>query len=398
MFDNAHFKISHNGLKTIVCPFYLGRQGGFSPLIRISLFTFHRAVFLGLLVLISELSCKMHEKSADTTIVLSEFIYDTAPFPQCHASTIAETPNGIVAGLFGGTKEKNKDVEIWFSRKIGRKWTDLVSVANGVRKDGSRHPCWNPVLYQVPGGELILFYKVGPNPQEWWGEMKMSGDHGVTWSECEKLPNGGIGPVKNKPVLLSDGSLLCPSSTEHDGWRVHFESTKNWGATWHVFEPIDDGKTYNAIQPSILFHGGEKLQILCRSREDAILTSWSEDNGKTWSRLKPSGLPNPNSGTDAVTLKDGRHLLVYNHTKSVKGKFSGPRSPLNVAISNDGINWSAVMELENTPGEFSYPAVIQSADGLVHITYTWKREKIKHVVLDLTKFQVKPILDGLWPN
>ncbi len=359
---------------------------------------FNKTFFLAGFLLLNTFACKRSENSIETPIVLSEFVYETAPFRECHASTIAETLNGLVVALFGGTKEKNKDVEIWLSRRIDRKWTDLVSVANGVQKDGSRHPCWNPVLYQIPQSELILFFKVGPSPREWWGEMKMSSDHGVTWSESKKLLNGGIGPVKNKPILLSDGSLLCPSSTEHDGWRVHFESTKNWGATWHVSEPINDGKTYNAIQPSILFHGGEKLQILCRSREDAILTSWSEDNGETWSGLKPSGLPNPNSGTDAVTLKDGRHLLVYNHTKSIKGKFSGPRSPLNVAISNDGINWSAVMELENTRGEFSYPAVIQSADGLVHITYTWKREKVRHVVLDPTKFRVIQIITGQWPN
>jgi predicted neuraminidase len=105
-----------------------------------------------------------------------------------------------------------------------------------------------------------------------------------------------------------------------------------------------------------------------------------------------TSLPNPNSGLDAVTLKDGRHLLVYNHTRS-------GRSPLNVAISPNGREWSATLVLENEPGqEFSYPAVIQSGDGLVHITYTWKRRRIKHATLDPAKFELRKMTDGDWPR
>ena len=357
-----------------------------------------KTILLCLSLFLHWFSCIQELNPVNNSVVLSEFVYEQATFPECHASTIAETPHGLVVALFGGTKEKNNDVEIWVGRKTNGKWSDLVSVANGIQIDGSRLPCWNPVLYQIPEGDLILFYKVGPNPREWWGETKTSSDYGETWSEAKRLPNGGVGPVKNKPVRLEDGTLLCPSSSEHKGWRVHFESTIDNGRTWSVGQPINDGKTYNAIQPSILFHDKGMLQILCRSREDFILTSWSNDNGKTWSNLEPSVLSNPNSGTDAITLKDGRHLLVYNHTKSVKGKFGGPRSPLNVALSDDGVNWQAVMEIENTPGEFSYPAVIQSEDGLVHITYTWKRQRVKHVVLDPSNFETKPIVNGEWPQ
>ena len=89
-------------------------------------------------------------------------------------------------------------------------------------------------------------------------------------------------------------------------------------------------------------------------------------------------LPNPSAGTDAVTLRDGRHLLVYNHTAE-------GRTPLNVAVSKDGRTWEPALTLEQEPGEYSYPAIIQTADGRVHITYTWKRQRIKHVVLDLER-------------
>ena len=120
-----------------------------------------------------------------------------------------------------------------------------------------------------------------------------------------------------------------------------------------------------------------------------IAQTWSYDSGKTWRDLTPASLPNPNSGIDAVTLRDGRFLLVYNHTEIEKGKWGGPRTPLNVAISNDGLSWKQVLTLENKPGEYSYPAVIQSPDDFVHITYTYKRESIKHVVINPEKIIYK---------
>lgn len=337
-------------------------------------------------------------KAQKEGILLEEFVFTEAPFKECHASTIAKTPEGLVISWFGGTKEKNKDVEIWISRKVGDSWTKPVSVANGIQNEDLRYPCWNPVLFQVPDGPLQLYYKVGPSPREWWGLMMESNDHGKTWETPVKLPEAVLGPIKNKPVLLSDGTLISPTSTEHDGWRIHFEYSKDLGKTWTKGDPINDGKEYNAIQPSILIHKDGKLQIMARSKESVVLTSWSEDNGKTWSDLKPSGLPNPNSGTDAETLKDGSFIIVYNHIGKKPNQWGGKRSPLNVAVSEDGVKWEAALVLEDQQGEFSYPSVIQSADGLVHIVYTWKRDRIKHVKVDPGKFQTKPIVNSNWPD
>jgi len=332
-------------------------------------------------------------------IVVDEFIYNIAPYPECHASTIAETPEGLVAAWFGGTKERNPDVGIWVSRLENGKWTPSVEVANGIQNEKLRYPTWNPVLYQVPGGDLMLFYKVGPSPSAWWGMLTRSADNGKTWSNPETLPNGNIGPVKNKPVLLKNGTLICPSSTEgSNGWRVHFEYTNDFGKTWTRSEVINDGKTVNAIQPSVLVYPGGKLQILCRSRNRAIMESWSYDSGKTWSEMKASNLPNNNSGTDAVTLADGRQLLVYNHVLPPDGEEKGARTPLHVAISDDGINWYAALILEDSPvSQYSYPSVIQTSDGMVHIVFTWRRERIKHVVADPSKFVLKKIENGQWP-
>lgn len=316
-------------------------------------------------------------------LVMQEFIYDQASFPACHASTIAETPEGLVCAFFGGTAEKNPDVEIWLSRNEGDGWSAPVSVADGVQDNSKRLPCWNPVLFQTKPGTLLLFYKVGPNPSEWWGMMKVSHDHGKSWSKASRLPDGFVGPVKNKPFLLSDGTLLCPASTEHDGWQVQMEWTPDLGKTWHRTGPLNDGREIGAIQPSVLQYG-DRLQILCRSRQGKIVEAWSDDNGRSWSKVTPTSLPNPNSGTDAVTLKDGRALLVYNPTQ--KG-----RSPLHVAISEDGKHWKTGLVLEDQKGEYSYPAVIQTSDGKVHITYTWKRELVKHVVIDPAQLELKEI-------
>lgn len=317
-------------------------------------------------------------------ILENEFIYEESTFPSCHASTIEKIPGGVIAAWFGGTAEKDPDVEIYMSRKLnGEEWSTPVSVANGIQHDDKRYPCWNPVLFRYPDGPLLLFYKVGPNPDEWWGELICSYDDGLTWSESRRLPEDILGPIKNKPILLENGDLICPSSAEQDGWRVHFEISSDTGKTWKLIGPINDAKKYDVIQPSILQYGDGKLQILCRSRQSAIITSWSDDNGLTWSPLEMTGLPNPNSGTDAVTLSNGIQLLVYNPTEIRPGQWGGPRTPLSVAVSKNGMEWKEVCVLEDARGEYSYPAVIQDSEGFIHITYTWKRQKIKYVKLSI---------------
>ncbi|HEX6960865.1 MAG TPA: exo-alpha-sialidase [Lacipirellula sp.] len=325
-------------------------------------------------------------------VILAEFIYESAPFPSCHASTIAEVDGDLVAAWFGGTRERHPDVGIWLARKPkgADRWTTPVEVANGVHED-ERYPTWNPVLFQPRGGPLMLFYKVGPTPRDWWGMVMTSSDGGQTWSEAKRLPEGILGPVKNKPVQLPSGDILSPTSTEHEGWRVHFERSTDGGKTWKATPPVNDPAVIRAIQPSILQHGDGRLQAVGRTKSSGVFQIWSTDNGQTWGEMTTTGLPNPSAGTDAVTLADGRHLLVYNHAPE-------GRSPLNVAVSSDGKTWNAALVLEDQPeSEFSYPAVIQTSDGLIHITYTWKRQRIKHVVIDPAHLKSVPIREGRWP-
>lgn len=331
--------------------------------------------------------------------ISGELLYplDDKPTPECHASTIAETEHGLVVAFFAGTHEKNPDVGIRISKLVDGAWTRPKEVVNGVQNDSLRYPTWNPVLFQPKEGPLMLFYKVGPDPRTWWGMLMTSDDGGETWSQPKKLGTDEkighlLGPIKNKPVQLTNGTIISPSSLEYDlenddvDWMVHFEISKDNGKTWEVVGPINDGKEFDAIQPSILTYPDGKLQVLCRTRQDVISQSWSDDNGKTWSKMTATNLPNPNSGTDAVTLNDGRHLLIYNHTTK-KGEEPNNRNMLNLAISDNGLDWTPIMTFETKTAKagYSYPAIIQSSDGLVHITYTYLRQSVKHLVIDPSK-------------
>lgn len=326
-----------------------------------------------------------------TPVELSEYIFETSPFPSCHASTIAHTGKSLVAAWFGGIREFDPGVGIWVSRRENNLWCPPQEVANGLQYVTNtgyihRYACWNPVLFQIPDGPLWLFYKVGKSPQTWWGMLMKSNDAGKTWSQPVRLPEGIDGPVKNKPVQLSNGDILCPTSTEETmatGWKVHFERTRDQGASWVRTNAVNDGIAFGAIQPSILVHGNGRLQAIGRTQlAKRLFSVWSEDGGDTWGEMSLLDIPNPDSGTDAVSLKDGRHALIYNHDATHK------RQPLNLAISHNGIEWKSVLELEplgNGTDEFSYPSIIQGNDGLLHMTYTWKRQRIKYVAVDPAK-------------
>lgn len=305
------------------------------------------------------------------------FIFEKAPFPECHASTIVETEDGFLAAWFGGTREGDKDVCIYTSAKEDEdRWGIPVKVADGIVNDTLQYPCWNPVLYKRDNGDIILYYKIGPNPREWWGMYKISIDDGKSWSEPIKIPDNMLGPIKNKPVRLSDGTMMYPTSIETmEMWNIYVETSDQDLKNWRKI--AIDNNNFNAIQPTILLHKNNRIQMLCRSKEKKILETWSKDMGETWTSVTATSLPNNNSGIDAVTCSNGLHLLVYNPI--TKG-----RNKLSLAGSYDGKIWEDLMILENqTEGEFSYPAIIQSRDGTIHITYTYNRNTIKYVHLKI---------------
>lgn len=358
----------------------------------------------------------------DKAVVADEFLYTKASFPECHSATIAETTKGdLVATYFGGTKERNPDVCIWISRKPkgSNEWLAPQLVADGVFKTGSeearlaglsgldstttaadkgpildpkirknpagyqRKACWNPVVYQVPGGELQIYFKIGSNVADWTGWMIRSKDGGKTWSRREPLKEDYLGPVKNKPIM-SKGRLIAPTSIEKGGWRLYFEYSDDMGKTWQRTDYVEADKGVLAIQPSIMTLKDGRLAAVARTRSEHIGITYSSDNGLTWSKLQLIDTPNNNSGLDAVTLKDGTHVLICNDRpipKGIKGG-KGLRTPVSVMKSDDGQNWTHWITLEDSPiSQYSYPSIIQTSDGHLHCIYTWRRQRIKHVEL-----------------
>ncbi len=321
------------------------------------------------------------------TVDESMFLYDTASFPSCHASTILETKRGtLLAAYFGGQYEGSPDVKIWLSRRNkGHKAWQQQMVANG---EGTA--CYNPVLTQLPDGTIILFYKIGKNVQAWTGWYKTSTDDGITWSAPHALPHGFLGPIKDKPIV-TDRYLLCPSSKEKDHWRVHFELFDLSTHQWSYVGPLQAEQSIPTmdrpggapqpiicIQPTIITLPDGTLQALCRTKNSALATTYSADKGRSWTPVTLTDIPNNNSGVDAVTLHDGRHVLVYNDIAAKDGEDMAARNRLSLALfSPDMTQMLQTFTLEDTAeGEYSYPAIVEAADHSLLITYTWHREKI----------------------
>lgn len=327
------------------------------------------------------------------------------PFASSHASTIVELNDGsLMAAWFGGSDEGARDVAIWSSRTISgsqQAWSPPTELAFEPST-----PCWNPVLFHSNDGRLWLYYKFGSSPSTWRAARKYSDDDGKTWSPVEHLPPGLIGPVRAKPLVLPDGVIVSGSSTETDrSWTAWIERSTNDGKTWTRIGPMvpsdDAGKpaakdqnatntslipqtkqkqTTGIIQPSVVSLGGKHLRFYARSTTNIghIVVADSVDIGVNWTAPRLLDLPNPNSGIDAVALKDGRVVLVFNNSATT-------RTPLNIAVSRDGEHFTVFETLEDQPGEFSYPAVIQSRGGDLYLTYTWNRRSIAFVRIPLAQ-------------
>jgi alpha-L-rhamnosidase len=399
-------------------------------------------------------------------ILKDEFLYERTFFPEAHASTIVETKKGdLVAAYFGGTHEKDPDVCIYVNikKKGSNEWTAPILAADGVldlsdsrikyaglsgmneettsaeagpvktlsEKKGfitydyttkkshislpttlKRKSCWNPVLFEMPNGELWLFFKIGSSVGDWTGWLAKSKDGGKTWSDKEPLGYDAegrayLGPIKNKPELINN-RLLCPSSTEKNGWRFHMEildlsdglwkngkAVKDLNWKWIPVESTEATKTddmkkhpIDCIQPSILKLKDGRLQVLMRTHNARLATSFSSDNGDTWTPVTLSEVVNNQSGTDAVTLSDGRHALIYNNFETLPMTPKGVRTPCSIALSDDGEHWYHALTLEDSPiDQYSYPAIIQGRDGKLHCVYTWRRQRVSYKEIDLSKLK-----------
>ena len=323
-----------------------------------------------------------------------------------HASTVLPLPDGrALAAWFGGSRESHADVGIWLAEKDGARFAAPRPVA------ASLEPHWNPVLYQLPEGRILLFYKVGYPIPDWRTMVMASEDGGKSWSAPRELVpgdvSGGRGPVRSKPIRLNSGRILAPASVERGLWRCFIDYSDDDGRTWtksNLIEAqgtarLDEGlrlwqrKELEARRQGLPFDAGQRpaeyahgrgviqptlwedragIHALMRSGEGSVYRSDSPD-GAVWCEAYPIDLPNNNSGIDLTRLGNGLLLLAYNPV----GENFGLRSPLSLALSRDGLRWERLCDLEAEPGEFSYPAIV-SRGNHVWLTYTWKRENIAY--------------------
>lgn len=311
---------------------------------------------------------------------IQEFVFGRNPgFEQCHASTLVQLKDGtVVAAWFAGKHEKADDVGIWLSRRVKGKWTPPARVAK-IRQD----PHWNPVLFESPSGKLILYFKVGKEIPAWETWVQTSTDGGRSWSKATELvagDHGGRGPVKNKPILLSDGSWLAGASHEgkegdHPFVDRSTDGGKTWVATPHL--PLGDASLQGVrlIQPTLWESAPGQVHMLLRSSCGYICRSDSKDYGRSWSPVYKTDLGNPNSGIDLTRLDNGVLVLAYNPDNHDEGS----RAPLWLALSYDnGKTWPKHLALETgkPDDEYSYPAVVHRGET-ISVTYTWQRRNVR---------------------
>ena len=316
-------------------------------------------------------------QSAAKEIIVSserELIFTEKPTEDCHASTVLPLENGnVVAAWFAGTKEKADDVNILTSVRTEDGWGAPVKVT---ADENTAH--WNPVLFELPDGRIALYFKVGKEIASWKTFVCYSSD-GKNWSEPQELVAGdtsaGRGPVKNKPITLSDGTILAPASDESGKtWSVFVDISHDGGKTWEKSAPVEAKLglvDVPMIQPSLWQSADGSVHMFTRTKVGKIYRSDSFDGGKTWSEAYPTRVGNNNSGLDLDADEKGRIFLVCN-----PHSFIGIRTPLSLLVStDDGKSFKRIMNLEFGVGEYSYPAIVVKGDT-VHITYTYERDYI----------------------
>ncbi len=311
-----------------------------------------------------------------------------------HVSSITPAGNNKMACTwYAGSREGAKDVSIYFAiyDEIKGLWTDPVILVNRSRAseelDRYVKKVGNALIFNDSRGNLWLFYAT-VTVGGWSGtsiNYMISQDEGETWTKSRKMllsPFFNLtNNVKNKGINLNDGSILLP--VYHEFLKKYSQMVRirpgHNGISYEIQKATREGK---AIQPSLIFDESKNLiEAFFRNMGPEgnryILTSNSDDLGESWSELTDTTLPNPNAGFDMIRLNNGAYLGVINNSFNDRGN-------LSMMISyNNGKTWKVLKVLEDIyKNEYSYPSISRSNSGLYHVSYTYNRRRIKHVVFN----------------
>jgi predicted neuraminidase len=297
---------------------------------------------------------------------------DAVRYPYNHAATIVELEGGDLLVAWGaGSRELGPDTQIVASRRSAstKTWSAPAVIADKPDRADA-----NPVLFTETSGAVHLFHV------EMFGETfclgrvveRISRDGAATWGEPRIALEAVCTMVKNKPLRTSTGRWVLPAYQEAI-YQSQFWTSDD-GVKWTASSPLLT-LLNNNLQPSVVECSDGTLLALMRCAGNGRFT-WegrSSDGGKSWSLKDRCDLPNPNSGLDMVRLADGKIVLIYNPSKT-------DRTPISAAIStDDGKTWSVARTIESGDPQLSYPAVIQTRDGMIHAVYSHRLEHIEHV-------------------
>ena len=316
------------------------------------------------------------------SVIRWESVAEPSPrFESCHCSVIQQLDNGdIVVGYYAGSGEARPDAAWVLARKRPGEG-DFSPPA--IVADTPGKPEGNGVLYQNVDGALLLVYGTmhgkleGPpgSGVRWVTcdlRMKTSDDRGESWSDVVMIDDK-VGHVPRcKPIRLGNGDILF--GTEYKDGQSRVFRSSDQGRTWQEIAQIPGERN---MHPTLVERGDGSVLALLRPAggQLCVLKSHSTDGGQTWAPAARTELDSVCAAIDAVKLADGRIALIWNHSKSV-------RNPLTLALSeDDGETWPTIRNLVVGEGEFHYPAIIQSADGHLHVSFTNNRRTIDHVEL-----------------
>ncbi len=308
----------------------------------------------------------------------SRMIFEgTKRYPSSHCSTITQLPDGtMLSAWYAGAAEKAKDVAILGSKfnEKTEKWSEPL-----VLHDAESLSDGNPVLYTDPWKRVWLFYVTIMGDS--WNESsifaKTSDDSGKSWSEPVTIRKPWGWMTKTAPVHLGGDTILLPLYDERN-YNSMFMTSQDRGKTWKKAGKIITPAFQGNIQPTVVqLSDGSLLAFMRASKKDPhIWEARSKDNAITWTNAVETQFKNPDAAVFLLKLQNGHLVLVFNDSQA-------SRAPLSVALSTDeGKSWCAQKNLEDTPGEFSYPYAAQSSDGMIHVTYTYKRTGIKHAAFN----------------